>query len=149
MERKLRSQSVDVGALRPRQFDSKSLGITGRQSLDFGNRYNAGRQSIDVGRGRRTSRASVDVGARRHLSYDAWIRAVRVSHQSKNSSVYRDIHKFFLWLISHSHLWGSRHARQRIHAKHQAFFLRKIKLKIIKCRLLQILFGALRVMILD
>ena len=138
MERKLRSQSVDVGALRTRQFDSKSLGKTGRQSLDFGNRYNAGRQSIDVGRGRRTSRASVDVGARRHLSYDAWIRAIRVSHPSKNSSVYRD--KFFLWLISHSHLWGPRHARQRIHMKHQAFFLRKIKLKIIKCRLLQVFF---------
>ena len=34
-------------------------------------------------------------------------------------------------------------ARQRINMKHQPYFLRKIKVKKIKCRLLQFLFGAL------
>ena len=36
-------------------------------------------------------------------------------------------------------------ARQRIHLKHQALFSSKDKSKILKCRLLQFLFGALRV----
>ena len=36
-------------------------------------------------------------------------------------------------------------ARQRIHLKHQALFSSKDKSKKLKCRLLQFLFGALRV----
>ena len=36
-------------------------------------------------------------------------------------------------------------ARQRIHMKNQALFSSKNKVKTIKCRLLQFLFGALRV----
>ena len=36
-------------------------------------------------------------------------------------------------------------ARQRIHMKHQALFSWKDKSKKLKCRLLQFLFGALRV----
>ena len=87
-----RSQSVDVGILRPRQYDAGVLARSSRQSVDFGNvgpkllnlgnRYPARRQSVDVERGRRASRAADDVGTRRHISYDAWIRAVRVSELS-------------------------------------------------------------------
>ena len=39
-------------------------------------------------------------------------------------------------------------ARQRIHMKNQAFFSSKDKSKKLKCRLLQFLFGALRVNVL-
>ena len=83
-----RSQSVDVGSSRPKYYDG-ILGGSGRLSFDsnsfgfkfvnFGNRHPARRQSADVERGRRASRVSLDVGTRRHLSYDAWIRTIRVS----------------------------------------------------------------------
>ena len=104
MAKRMRSQSIDVGVLRPRLYDGANfakasgqsdLGAVGRrQSVITGSRYGTARpsldggaglgrrQSVDVGvsRGRRQSRASLDAGgSRRHLSYDAWIRAIRVS----------------------------------------------------------------------
>lgn len=93
MER-ARSKSIDVGFMRPnllnikhlarssrKSFDAGSLGpnLLVPGSLDTGNRYGGSRKSIDVGRVRRPSRVSADVGSRRNLSYDAWIRAIRVS----------------------------------------------------------------------
>ena len=94
-----RSQSVDVGNIKPSLYDTGPLARSSRQSIDFGssgarllnagNRYAARRQSVmdgDRGRrtsetekGRRNSRVSFDLGQRKHLSYDAWIRNMRVS----------------------------------------------------------------------
>ena len=109
MAKRMRSQSIDVGVLKPRLYDGvnlskasgqSDLGAVGRrQSVATGVRYGTGRQSVDGGtglgrrqsvevgalRGRRQSRTSVDGGPRRHLSYDAWIRAIRVSHAVYNT----------------------------------------------------------------
>ena len=59
-----------------------------------------------------------------------------------------DIHKYFFHCFPEKiRLDVSREssARQRIHLKHQALFSSKDKSKKLKCRLLQILFGALRI----
>ena len=83
-----RSQSVDAGSLRNKHYECM-FASSSRQSLDstgtrlkflnIGNKFQVGRQLNDNERGRRASRASIDFGTRRHISYDAWIRAIRVS----------------------------------------------------------------------
>ena len=58
-----------------------------------------------------------------------------------------DIHKYFFIVFSEKirlDVSGESSARQRIHLKHQALFSSKDKSKKLKCRLLQFLFGALR-----
>ena len=59
-----------------------------------------------------------------------------------------DIHKYFFQCFSEKirlDVSSESSARQRIHMKSQALFSSKDKSKKIKCRLLQFLFGALRV----
>ena len=59
-----------------------------------------------------------------------------------------DIHKYFFHLFSENirlDVSSESSARQRIHMKNQALFSSKDKSKKLKCRLLQFLFGALRV----
>ena len=58
-----------------------------------------------------------------------------------------DIHKYFHCISEKIRLdvSGESSARQRSHMKNQALFSSKDKSKILKCRLLQFLFGALRV----
>ena len=58
-----------------------------------------------------------------------------------------DIHKYFSLILEKIRLDVSSEssARQRIHMKNQALFSSKDKSKKLKCRLLQFLFGALRV----
>ena len=59
-----------------------------------------------------------------------------------------DIHKYFFHCFSEKirlDVASESSARQRIHMKHQALFPEKDKSTKIQCRLLQFLFGALRV----
>ena len=59
-----------------------------------------------------------------------------------------DIHKYFFHCFSEKirlDVSSASSARQRIHTKTQALFSSKYKSKQLKCRLLQFLFGALRV----
>ena len=59
-----------------------------------------------------------------------------------------DIHKFFFCCFSEKirlDVSSESSARQRIHMKNQALFSLKDKSKKLKCRLLQFLFGALRI----
>ena len=59
-----------------------------------------------------------------------------------------DIHKYFFHCFSEKirlDASSESSARQRIHVKYQALFSSKDKSKKLKCRLLQFLFGALRV----
>ena len=59
-----------------------------------------------------------------------------------------DIHKYFFIVFSEKirlNVSCESSARQRIHLKNQALFSMKDKIKKLKCRLLQFLFGALRV----
>ena len=59
-----------------------------------------------------------------------------------------NIHKYFLIFFSEKirlDVSSESSARQRIHMKNQALFSSKDKSKKLKCRLLQFLFGALRV----
>ena len=59
-----------------------------------------------------------------------------------------DIHKYFFLCFSGKirlEFSSESSARQRIHLKNQALFSSKDKSKKLKCRLLQFLFGALRV----
>ena len=59
-----------------------------------------------------------------------------------------DIYKYFFIVFSENvrlDISCESSARQRIHMKHQPYFLRKIEVKKIKFRLLQFLVGALRV----
>ena len=60
-----------------------------------------------------------------------------------------DIHKYFFIVFFSEKVRldvsSESSARQRIHLKHQALFSSKDKRKQLKCRLLQFLFGALRV----
>lgn len=97
----MRSQSIDVGIMRPCGSLAKiggpaEIGAVGRRSsIVVGTRYNAARQSVDITawRGRRQSvdagalrgrrQSHVDVGGHRNLSYDAWMRLVRVSNHDK------------------------------------------------------------------
>ena len=61
-----------------------------------------------------------------------------------------DIHKYFFSLFSEKIrlvVSSESSARQRIHMKNQALFSSKDKSKKLKCRLLQFLFGTLRVII--
>ena len=62
-----------------------------------------------------------------------------------------DIHKYFFHCFSEKirlDVSSESSAMQRIHLKHQALFSSKDKSKKLKCRLLQFLFGALRVKVL-
>ena len=64
------------------------------------------------------------------------------------TTVADDIHKYFFIVFSEKirlDVSSESSARQRIHLKHQALFSSKDKSKKLKCRLLQFLFGALRV----
>ena len=59
-----------------------------------------------------------------------------------------DIHKYFFIVFSEKirlDVSSESSARQRIHLKNQAVFSSRDKSKKLKCRLLQFLFGALRV----
>ena len=59
-----------------------------------------------------------------------------------------DFHKYFFDVFQRKkrlHVSSESSARQRIHLKDQALFSSKDKSKKLKCRLLQFLFGALRV----
>ena len=59
-----------------------------------------------------------------------------------------DIHKYFFIVFQKNirlDVSSESSARQRIHMKNQALFSSKDKCKKLKCRLLQFLFGALRV----
>ena len=59
-----------------------------------------------------------------------------------------DIHKYFFIVFSEKirpDISSESSARQRIHMKNKALFSSKHKSKKLKCRLLQFLFGALRV----
>ena len=59
-----------------------------------------------------------------------------------------DIHKYFFIVFQKKirlDVSSASSARQRIHMKNQALFSSKDKSKKLKCRLLQFLFGALRV----
>ena len=61
-----------------------------------------------------------------------------------------DIHKYFSIVFSEKiilDVLSESSARQRIHMKNQALFSSKDKNKKLKCRLLQFLFGALRVIL--
>lgn len=87
-----RSKSIDISYMGPsllnitnvarsrKSFDAGSLLVP--NLLDSRSRYGGSRKSLDAGRARRPSRLSVDVGvrgSRRNLSYDAWLRGIRVS----------------------------------------------------------------------
>ena len=59
-----------------------------------------------------------------------------------------DIHKYLFIVFSEKirlDVSSESSARQRVHLKHQALFYLKDKSKKLKCRLLQFLYGALRV----
>ena len=93
MMERVRSKSIDVGRLGTgllnvgnllrssrKSFDTGSSTLLVPKSLETLNRLPLGRRkSVDAGCLRRPSRAAADLGSRRNLSYDAWIRAIRVS----------------------------------------------------------------------
>ena len=90
-----RSKSVDIGRQGLGLLNAGNLSKSSRKLCDFSstfghsllvpksmdalNTIGCGRKSVDVLRSRAPSRLSVAPGARRNMSYDAWIRGVRVS----------------------------------------------------------------------
>ena len=79
------------------------------------------------------------------------IQKSKLSMKAPITTAADDIYKYFFHCFSEKvrlDVSSECSARQRIHMKNQALFSSKDKSKKLKCRLLQFLFGALRVKIL-